>query len=218
MLEQLFSLVKNESENEIINNPAIPNEHNNHAVGLATDSIFGGLQNALGNGGLKNVLGMFAGGESGGSSITDNPVVGGMINNYGGNLMKKFGIDGTAASSIANTVIPKVLGKLVHKTNDPSDSSFDINGIIGSLTGAAAQAGGGVTLPGTTAHASGSGGIDFGNIVKSMAGGQLDANKDGHLGLDDLSGVVSGLVGNKTKTQGESGGGVMDLLKGFIGG
>jgi hypothetical protein len=44
MIEQLFKLIQSESANEIINNPVIPNENNNHAIGLATDSIFSGLQ------------------------------------------------------------------------------------------------------------------------------------------------------------------------------
>jgi hypothetical protein len=219
MLEQLFNLIKNESETEITTNTAIPDEHNNHAVGLATDSIFGGLQGALANGGLKNVLGMFAGGGSG-SSLTNNPIVGGMVSNLVGGLMSKFGMNNGIASSIASSIIPKVLGKLINKTNDDGDSSFNINGIIGALTGGNAQQGGGVSLPGLQDHPQASaGGIDFGGILKNLAGGGLDANHDGHLGLDDLSGAISGIVGGKMQNQQQqSGGGIMDMLKGFIGG
>lgn len=216
MLEQLFNLIQNESENEIINNPAIPNEQNNHAVGLTTDAIFGGLQGALANGGLKDVLGMFAGGGNQ-AGIASNPMVTGIVGNLVGSLTKKFGMDSATAGSIAGSIIPKVLGKLVHKTNDPSDSSFDINGIIGALTGSQAQPGGGVQLPGL--QSGGGSGIDFGGILKNLTSGGLDANHDGHVGLDDISGVIGGLVGGKQQSQQqEGGGGVMDMLKGLISG
>ena len=212
MLEQLFNLIKNESQNEIINNPAIPNEHNNHAVGLATDSIFSGLQGALANGGLKDVLGMFAGGNT----SSNNPIVGGIINNLVGGLMNKFGIDSPMATSIASSLIPSILGKIVHKTKDPNDSSFDINGIIGALTGGNSSQGSPVQIPGLQQQ-QGGGGIDFGGILKNLAGGAIDSNHDGSIGLDDLSGLIGKVTGGaQQQNQQQQGGGIMDLLKGFM--
>ncbi len=215
MLEQLFSLIKNESQNEIINNPVIPNEQNNHAVGLATDSIFSGLQGALANGGLKDVLGMFTGG---GNTSSNNPIVGGIINNFVGSLMQKFGIDSPMATSIASSLIPSIIGKMVSKTNDPSDNGFDINGIIGALTGSNASQGGGVQLPGV--QNAQEGGIDFGGILKTLTSGGLDSNKDGSIGIDDLAGMIgkvtSGAQQQNQQQQPSGGGGIMDLLKGFM--
>lgn len=211
MLEQLFNLIQNESQQEIIQNPAIPNEHNNHAVGLATDSIFGGLQNALSSGGLQDVLGMFTGKNQ---VSSDNPLVGGMINNFVKSMIAKFGIDSPMATNIASSLIPGILGKLVHRTNDPNDSGFDINSIIGALTGNSPQQGGGVQLPGLQEN---SGGIDFGSILKKMTGGGLDADQDGSIGFDDLASMVSKAAGG-AQQQGAagSGGGIMDILKGFM--
>ncbi|HOZ51108.1 MAG TPA: hypothetical protein PLU17_04580 [Chitinophagaceae bacterium] len=215
MLEQLFSLIKNESQNEIINNPVIPNEQNNHAVGLATDSIFSGLQGALANGGLKDVLGMFTGG---GNTSSNNPIVGGIINNFVGSLMQKFGIDSPMATSIASSLIPSIIGKMVNKTNDPNDNGFDINGIIGALTGSNASQGGGVQLPGV--QNAQEGGIDFGGILKTLTSGGLDSNKDGSIGIDDLAGMIgkvtSGAQQQNQQQQPSGGGGIMDLLKGFM--
>lgn len=210
MLEQLFKLIENESQQEIINNPAIPNEQNNHAVGLAADSIFNGLQGKLANGGLKDVLGMFAGNQSTG---TDNELVNGISGNFISNLMNKFGIDNEKASAIAKSVIPSVLGKLVNKTNDPNDSSFNINGVIGSLMGGDSSQGSPVQIDGITGQQGG--GIDFGSIVKNLSKGGLDSNHDGSIGLDDLSGIIGKVTGGKQGANGESGG-VMDLLKGFM--
>ena len=213
MLEQLFNLIKNESQQEIIDNPAIPNDHNNHAVGMATDSIFSGLQGALANGGLKDVLGMFTGS---GNTNSSNPIVGGIIKSLVGGLMSKFGMDNGAASGIAASLIPSILGKLVNKTNDSNDSSFDINGIIGSLMGGNSAQGSPVEIPGMQSQQGGSG-VDFGGILKNLAGGALDSNHDGSLGLDDLAGVIGKATGGAQQaSQQQSGGGIMDLLKGFM--
>lgn len=209
MLEQLFNLVKSGAENEIINNPMIPNEQNNHAVGLATDSIFNGLQEALANGGLKDVLGMFAG-KTGINSA--NPIVGGIVNNLVGGLTQKFALDAHAAGSIASSLIPSILGKMVSKTNDPADPSFDMNGIIGSLTGGSSSQGSPVELPGMPQTAGS--GIDFSSMLKSMTGGGLDNNHNGSIGLDDLSGIVGKLAGGNH--EGGASGGVMNMIKGFM--
>lgn len=209
MIEQLFNLIQQESQNEIINNPVIPNEANNHAVGLATDSIFSGLQGALANGGLQNILGMFTG-KTGVNS--NNPIVGGIVNNLVGSLMKKFGIESPIATSIAASIVPNILNKMINRTNDPNDNGFDINGIIGALTGGGAQHGGGVNLPGAQ-----SGGIDFGGILKNLTSGGLDANNDGSIGMDDIVGMVTKAAGGaQQQAQQSQGGGIFDLLKGFM--
>lgn len=210
MIEQLFNLIQQESQNEIINNPVIPNESNNHAVGLATDSIFTGLQSALAGGGLQNILGMFTGKNAVNSS---NPIVGGIVNNLVGSLMKKFGIDNPIATSIASSIVPNILNKMISRTNDPNDNGFDINGIIGALTGGSAQQGGGVNLPG----AQSGGGIDFGGILKNLTSGGLDANNDGSIGMDDIVGMVTKAAGGaQQQGQQSQGGGIFDLLKGFM--
>lgn len=218
MIEQLFNLIQQESQNEIANNTAIPNEQNNQAVGLATETIFSGLQGALANGGLKDVMGLF-GGQA--QTSTANPLVGNITNNFVESLMKKFGIDSPIATSIAASLIPSILGKMVSKTNDPSNNGFDINNIIGALTGGNAQ-NSGVEIPGGPSNTSG--GIDFGSILKTIASGGLDANKDGHIGLDDLSGLIGGAASNAQQQnqnqqapQANGAGGIFDMLKGLMG-
>lgn len=219
MIEQLFNLIKEESQNEIINNPAIPNEFNDQAVGLATESVFSGLQSHLANGGLQDVLGMFAGGQAGPS--TSNALMGGMTDNFVKGMMSKFGIDSPMAQTIAASVIPMVIGKLVSRTNDPANNGFDINGIIGSLIGGGNnQSGSPVELPGLQSG-QGAGGIDFGGILKSLTSGGLDSNHDGQIGIEDIAGMVTRAAGGaqQQSQQGpQGGGGMMDILKGLIGG
>ena len=215
MIEQLFNLVQQESQDAIVNNPAIPNEFNNQAVGLATESVFGGLQSALANGGLQDVLGMFAGKSS---PDLNSGIAGGMTNSLVKGLMTKFGIESPVAQSIAASLIPTILGKLVSRTNDSSDNGFDINGIIGSLIGGNSSSPNGVQLPG--AQSQPGAGIDFGSILKTISSGGLDANKDGSIGLDDIAGIIGNAAGtarNNPQQQQNSGGGMLDMLKGLMG-
>lgn len=139
MLENLLSLVKEHAGDAIINNPAIPNERNDDAIQEAFGSIFSGLKGAMANGGAANISSLFSDHQNIASSPIAQNIQGGFVES----LVSKFGINGAQASSIASSLIPTVLQKFAHKTNDPNDSSFDLQGIIGSLTGDGQTAGGG---------------------------------------------------------------------------
>lgn len=134
MLEQLMDLVRQHAGNAIINNPAIPNEKNEEAVSDASNSIIAGLKGAVANGNVDGVVDLFKGG---GQSVENSPIAQNIQSGFVQNLMQKFGLDQGKASGIAGSLIPIVLQKLVHKTNDPNDGSFNLQGIIGHLTGGA---------------------------------------------------------------------------------
>ena len=65
MLEQLVSLLQTEGRKDIIDNPAIPNERNEEAMGVAAETVMSGLKNALSNGQLNDVVGLFTGKSDG---------------------------------------------------------------------------------------------------------------------------------------------------------
>ncbi|MGI9192823.1 MAG: hypothetical protein ACR2IL_11945 [Chitinophagaceae bacterium] len=201
MLEQLVSLLQSEGRGAIIENPAIPNERNDEAMGLAAETVMGGLKNALSNGQLNDVVGLF----TGNSDVNSNPVAQGLSSDLAGSMMSKFGLDAQGAGSMASQLIPGLLSKLSQRTNDPNDSGFDINNMLGSLMGASAS-GGKINIPGMAQ------GIDFSSLLK---GANLDANGDGKIDMNDLSGMVSKL----TSGNGAQGGlgGAMDMLKGLFG-
>lgn len=139
MLENLINLVKENAGEAIINNPAIPNEKNDSACETAATSIFNNLKNMAGSGDLSSITSLFQGG---GSAALSHPVVNNISSNVVGDLMNKFGLDHGAASNIVSQLIPTVMSKLVHKTNDPNDNSFDLQGILSSLTGGSGAGGG----------------------------------------------------------------------------
>lgn len=208
MLENLFNLIKEHGTDAVINNPAIPNEQNDAVLADATHSVADGLQGVLAGGGLQSILSLFnsGGNNSGGNGLLNNPIVSNIISSFTNKLTSNHGIGGDQAGGIANSLIPGVISSLINKTNDPNNSSFDIGSIISSLSG-----GGGAQNGGTQSG----GGFDIGSLVSKFTSGGLDANNDGHVGLDDLISKVTGGA-QQQQTQNAGGGGLMDIIKGFI--
>jgi uncharacterized protein YidB (DUF937 family) len=170
MLDNLLDLVKSQAGDAIINNPAIPNEHNDAAVEVASSSIFDTLKNAATGGNIGDIVSMFSGGASNAAS---SPLASIMQNSMVQNLMHKFGLDKGAASNVASSLLPNVLQNLVHKTNDPNDKSFDIQSIVSKVTG-------------------GAGGFDIGSIVSQFTGG----GNQQQAGAGGIMDSLKGLFGN----------------------
>lgn len=131
MLDQILKLVKENSGDAIVNNPAIPNERNDEAIQTTAQSLLKSLQGQAAGGNLNAVMDIFKGGGAASSS----PLVNNLNSGVAGELMKKLGIDNAAAGNIVNQLIPVVMDKLKNKTNDPNDSSIDLESIVGSLSG-----------------------------------------------------------------------------------
>lgn len=203
MLENLFSLVKEQGFDSVINNPEVPNEQNDAVLASATDSVAGGLQSALAGGGLQNVLSLFGNRDNSGGmgSMMNNPIVQSIIGNFTNKLTNDHGINSNQAGGIAANLIPGVISNLISKTNNPNDSSFDMNSIIGSLTGGGNTAGGN--------------GFDFNGILSKFGGGGLDTDGDGQVELSDIVSKVTGGARQAQTSEG-GGGGLMDMIKGFM--
>lgn len=181
MLDNLLDLVKQSAGDAIVNNPDIPNDQNDAAIEAASSSIFSSLQSQANGGGLGNILNMFTGDNAGGGGASLGAIAG-----VAGSLMEKFGLDSTKAQGIAATIVPQVLNSLVSKTNDPNDSSFNLNGILGSLTGGKTD------------------GLDLNNVLTQLKG------SDGQFSLDDVTNLFNQQGGD------QGSGGLMDKLKGLF--
>jgi len=194
MFEQLLNLVKEQAGTAIINNPDIPNERNDEAVGDVTNSIAGGLQNALAGGQFKDVLKLLGGH---GGDLQSNPMVSQISGNAISSLMDKFGLNQGQAGNIVSNLLPGVLQNLISKTNNPNDKSIDLQGIFNSLTG------------GQT------GGLDLQGLLGKVTQGGFDKDGDGDTDLND---VISMVKGGASQQQQSGGGGMMDIVKGLFGG
>jgi hypothetical protein len=89
MLDKLFELVKELSGQAVINNPSIPNDHNDAVIAEATHTVASGLQNMIAGGGLDNILSLFGNSSQQGSnsnSLLNNPVINMMVGHFAGKL------------------------------------------------------------------------------------------------------------------------------------
>lgn len=179
MLENLIDLVKQNAGSAIINNPAIPNERNEEAVQEASHSIVDTLKQAIAGGNLQDVMKLFSGNTQ---HVANNPVLQQASDNVTQRLQDKLGLDKQQAAGVADKLVPNVMSQLAQKTADPSDSSFNVQGIFNQLSG------------GKTA------GMDIQSLVSKFKGG-LDADHDGDVDLQDLKGLFSspGSIMDKVK-------------------
>ena len=209
MLEELFNLVKGSAGDSVINNPDVPNEHNNEVVAEATNTVASGLRNMVAGGGLQNIISLFnnkdqQGNKSGG--LLNNPIVNMMIGHFTGKLTSKYNIGGAQANNIANNLIPNVLSNLISKTNDPNNSTFSLEGLLNSITG------GKTTEVVQEQQSTGNSGFNFQDLIRQFTGGGGQSGGGGGL-MDIVSKLAGGAQNQQQKTDG---GGLMDLIKGFI--
>jgi len=137
MFEQLTQLVQQYGGDAVVNNPAVPNEHNEAVIGETSNSIFAELQKIASEGGAEQLAGLF----NGTSAIDNsNPVVKQITQQLSGSLGEKFGLSSETSSGVAASMIPQILSSLVNKAKDPNDNSFNISDIISSISGNSGQA------------------------------------------------------------------------------
>ena len=137
MFENLLNLVKENAGEAIINNPSIPNEKNDAAISETTKGIVDGLKEQFAGGNLAGISNLFSGGN-----IAGNPIVGQISQMVTSQLSQRFGLDTSSAGNIVSGLIPKVMEQFVHKTNDPNDQSFNMDGIMASLSSQSGGLGG----------------------------------------------------------------------------
>lgn len=131
MLDQLIKLVEQHAGSAIVNNPAIPNQHNHAAIQHVAEQIFSGLQSHATSGNLGELTSLF----QSGNSVSSHPIVTQLISSVAGSVASQFGISTAAAQSMASGLLPTVMSQLVSKTNNPNDSSFDLTNMMQTFTG-----------------------------------------------------------------------------------
>ncbi len=212
MLDNLVELVKGLAGDAVVNNPDVPNEHNDAVVAEATNTVAGGLQNMVAGGGLQNIISLFSGGgqqQGDGKGLMSNPIVNMMIGHFASKLMSKFGLGSTQASGVANNLIPNVLSGLIRKTNDPNNSSFTLDNLLHTLTG------GQSTQVAQEQQSSGNSGFSFQNLISQFTGGSGGQQTGG--GGGGLMNIVNKITSGAQNAQQQQGsGGLMDMIKGFF--
>lgn len=206
MLEQIINLVKQFGKKTVVENKDVPNEYNEDILTDASSTIGSGLQNLMSGGGLQNILDLFKGGQktsgAGIGGLLKNPIVAMMIGYFVNKLVNKYKMAPAAASNVGNKLIPDVLGSLINRTtsHEPENDAFDFNDLIGSLTG------------GKVATSESGNGFNFQNLLDRFVGG---GNGDG-ADIQDLTAQVTQGAQQYQEEQRETGGGLLDMVKGLF--
>lgn len=202
MLDQLLKTLISQGQEQVIQNPAIPNEYNQQVLGEAGNSIVSGLQGMLANGGLSQIMHLFSGGGSGPQTqaggmagLLTNPIVQNIVQSFTGRLTQQYNVNPAAAQQVGNSLIPQVLQSLSQRVNDPGDSSIDFNSVIQSLTGGQA------------------GNTNFNDLAARFGNTGGDVDGDGDTDLQDIIASVSGAARSQQQA---SGGGIMDMISGLL--
>lgn len=180
MIENLNSLVKQNADGTIINNTAIPDERNEEALQEASTAIEDSLKTSLSGGNVKEVAHLFNGTDE---SVIASPVTQQATGNFMDRLQSRFGLNVQQAANIANNLIPTVFKRLVQKTADPADNSFNIQKIFNEVSG------------GKT------GGLNVQEMMTKFKG-SMDKDGDGDVDLQDLKAFFTGSGGVVDKVKG----------------
>ncbi|MBC7873787.1 MAG: hypothetical protein H7Y01_07325 [Ferruginibacter sp.] len=213
MIDKLLDLVKQFGQDTVVKNPEVPEEYNNEVLADATKTIGGGFQNILAGGGFQNILDLFKGrgnktGGGGIGGLLKNPIVSMMIGHFITKLVGKYKMKPAAASNVSNKLIPNVLDGLINRTAStaPENDAFDFNDLIGSLTGGK-----------VSTSESKVGGFNFQDLLNKVLGGGGNKEDNGDNNLEDVIGQVTrGAQENQGEQAARGGGGLMDLIKGFL--
>jgi hypothetical protein len=121
MFEQIMQLIQQSGQESVVNNPDVPNEHNEGVLKEAGTTIMSALGKLTETGQVNEVL----------ASPEGHPAVQEIQGNFATNIMQKFGINQGAAAGIAATLIPQILSAVSGKTG-----GLDMQSILQSFGGA----------------------------------------------------------------------------------
>ncbi|MGM9474778.1 hypothetical protein ACS5PU_00050 [Pedobacter sp. GSP4] len=169
MLENLNQLVRENVQESVVNNAAIPNEKNEAVIQAASGSIFDSLKDQLSSGNIGALTDIFNGNKSEGTQVATQ-AAGSFVDKLSG-----LGINTDTAKSLASSIIPGLIAKFTQKTNDPNDSSFNLKDVLGSLGGS-------------------DGKFDVNDVI-GMFGGSGQAQQPGQTGESGIMDKLKGMFG-----------------------
>jgi hypothetical protein len=168
MFDELFKMIQESGQQTVVENQDVPNEHNEDVMREAHSAIVNELSSVNSPEQANSLLGSVQSGQA-----QSNPAVQRISDNFMGNIMQKFGIGSGAAASIASSIIPMVLGRMLSKGQQSGGGGLDLGGLLSSLTNGS----GASSLNRTSTNSS------------SGLGGKLGLDKDGDgdVDLNDLT-------------------------------
>lgn len=134
MIDQLVKLIKQNAGDEIMNNPAIPDENKDEAMKDIGNEIYNGFQNEAKQGNVYEIATLFQK-EDPVAGLSSSAAITSIIANVATKLGSKFGVSPQIANSIAAGLVPKIVNQFIHKIKDPNDQDFNFQEVMKNFTG-----------------------------------------------------------------------------------
>jgi len=115
MLEQILSMIRTQGLDSVINNPAVPNEHNEGVLQAAGSSIADALKSMIAGGQIDQIGAL--------SANPAHPAMQQMQQGFAEKVKQQFGISGDVAGNIAGSLIPAVIQQIGQKGQGGIDLS-----------------------------------------------------------------------------------------------
>ena len=126
MFDQLMNMLQRSGQSAVIENPDVPNEHNDGVLQSAGNSIFESVKSMIANGQAGDLTQLA-------SNPSTHPAGLKMQDNFVETIMAKFGIEGAAAKKIAGSLIPEVLSKFGTSSGTNAPGGFDLSSMTSML-------------------------------------------------------------------------------------
>ena len=136
MLDQISQLVKQYGQDAVVNNPAVPNEHNNAVMDEAAGTITTGLKQQLTSGNVQDLISMFSQSGKTGEGLMNNPAIRQISQQLIGQLTSKFNLNAADASGLSGQLIPNVLKGIADRfTGSDGNQGFNLDQLIKGMGG-----------------------------------------------------------------------------------
>lgn len=139
MLDNMMDLVKGQVAKMVGGMDEIPADKRSAAVEATAGSLMDGLKKHATPDMLGSLLGMGKSNASAGATATS-----GLESGVISALTSKVGLNPTVAQKIASTVIPAVMTLFSKKVADKNEPGFNLQSMLGGLTGDGKSSGGGL--------------------------------------------------------------------------
>jgi hypothetical protein len=127
MWEQIAQLIQQTTQQSVVNNPAVPNEHNEAVIAEAKNAITETLSGLTANGRADEAAEIL--------QSPDHPATQQIESNFANTIMQKFGINGQAAGGIAASLIPSIMNAIRGQAGNGSSGGFNIQELLQSFSG-----------------------------------------------------------------------------------
>lgn len=128
MIKNLINSALNSEGGNLLDGLGFSSDKKEEALGLAKDSILGGLTDSFSSGNIGEISKAFSSGAS--SSLVQN-----IVSNYGSSLIAKLGVNETLAKTVSSQLIPMVFKFIGDKDDAPTDSDDGVKNLLGDLVG-----------------------------------------------------------------------------------